>query len=263
MFSDTPVVPASIALPATQHDPTPREALTRELTRQDDVRELLANDRPVGPAAIIQIPVEMITTLHGMMIDVDLHLLRADALPAGATESPELLHELVLEPMLARHPVFARAEVRTSGRGLHVLLLLDPPVVFTDAAERDRWAASVKVVQSILPSDPDAPGIAATTRPVGSVNSKTGRRVEVLKPGAPVAPDDVLKLVEAIRARPFAIVAKMLVGGRTSPCPVCRKPGTRLGVQNAVGRCYGSCRKVTIGQLFGAFMHFPPTDVKE
>ena len=47
--------------------------------------------------------------------------------------------------MLARHPAYARAQVRDTGRGLHAVLRFDPPVTFESDAERERWAAVVKV----------------------------------------------------------------------------------------------------------------------
>ena len=49
----------------------------------------------------------------------------------------------------------------------------------------NRWAAAVKIVQCVLPTDPDCPGITALTRPVGSVNGKNGAAVRVLKTMSP------------------------------------------------------------------------------
>ncbi len=219
-----------------------------------DTRESLVNDRPRGPVGAIQIPMEMITCLHGIMIDIDPHLLRADALPDGALESPAALYDLAVRAWLARHPVFAKAEVRSTGRGLHVLLWIEPAVEFSDPGERDRWAAVVKIVQSILPSDPHAPGITALTRPLGSTNSKTGRPVEVLKSGTSVKPAEAIDLANEIAAHPFRIASQLLVGKHTATCPVCRKPGSRLGVMDRAGRCYGSCGKVSLGMLLGSFM---------
>ncbi len=219
-----------------------------------DYRESLVNDRKTGLAATIQIPKEMITSLHGIMIDIDPHLLRADALPAGSLETPTKLYELAVRYWLARHPLYTKAEVRSSGSGLHVLLGIEPAVVFECPGERDRWAAIVEIVQSILPSDPHAPGITALTRPLGSINSKTGNTVETLKTGVPIKPDELLHFVETIRVRPFWIAAQLLVGDHISPCPVCRKRDTRLGVMDRVGRCYGSCGNVSLGMLLGSFM---------
>jgi hypothetical protein len=152
--------------------------------------------------------------------------------------------------MLGRHPVLAAAEVRDTGRGVHALIHLDPPVVFTTTGERDKWAAAVEVVQRVLPTDPDAPGLTALTRPVGSINSKTGRAVSVLKTGTPVAPAEVLALAEDVRRTPFRTIVGIVFGPQTSPCPICRKPDTRLGVFDKSGVCYGGCGKVKVDRVF-------------
>ncbi len=204
-----------------------------------DARERLVNEGETGPITMVSIPAAMITKLRGIMLDFDPDLYDPARLPSGATESPEQLFESFVGPMLGRHPLFGKAEVRDTGRGLHALLWLDPAVVFENEAEREKWAGLVEVVQRTLPADPHAPGMTALTRPVGSTNSKTGRPVSVLKPGRPVAPAEIVKFYDEVRAKPFAVVAGMLFGGKTAPCPCCRKPGTRLGVSSRTGSCYG------------------------
>lgn len=217
------------------------------------IREQLANGGESGPENRVSIPVAMITKLRGIMEDFDPDLYDREKLPPGATESPLKLFETFVGPMLDRHPLFAKAEVRDSGRGLHALLWFDPPVEFRTEGERTRWAAAVKAVQRTLPADRHAPGITAMTRPVGSINNKTGRAVSILKKGTPVSPDEVLKFVAELQAKPFKVVADIVLGPNTSPCPICRKPNTRLGVLERHGMCYGGCGKPTLGRVFDTF----------
>jgi hypothetical protein len=219
-----------------------------------DLREQLANDCACGEIEKVSVPKELITSLHGVLLDFDPKWFRADRLPAGALDSPEQLHRLFVSRLLARHPVYARAEVRVSGTGLHGILWVSPPAVMSSSADQDRWAAAVRIIQTVLPTDPDCPGITALTRPIGSINGKNGEVVCVLKAGTPVTSDDVLELVAEIREAPFRVAAEMLVGTEVSPCPVCRRDGTKLGIMDHTGRCYGGCGRVTHDKLLDAFM---------
>jgi hypothetical protein len=144
--------------------------------------------------------------------------------------------------------------VRDSGRGLHVIFWFEEPVAFQTDGERQRWAGIVQVVQAILPIDPDQPGITALTRPVGSINSKTGRKVRCLKPGTPVPIAEVLKLYEQMSGAPFRTVMGVLFGAdRVLPCPVCRAEGSALAALDFVGRCY-ACGTVKLERLYDAFL---------
>jgi hypothetical protein len=108
------------------------------------------------------------------------------------------------------------------------------------------------VVQYTLPVDVNAPGIIATTRPVGSVNSKNGAVVELLRPGQSVTPKQVEEFVARVEKAPFKEIATVLIADtQVSPCPVCRGEGSRLDVLDRVGMCY-ACGKVNIEQLFDA-----------
>jgi hypothetical protein len=227
-----------------------------------DLREQLVNGRECGEIERVSVPKELITALHGVLLDFDPKWFRSDRLPASALDSPDQFHTLFVGPMLARHPVYARAEVRASGTGLHGILLIEPAVVLSTSADQDRWAANVRIVQTVLPTDPDCVGITALTRPVGSVNGKNGAVVRVLRAGTPVTPDDVMELVAEIVAAPFRVTAEMLVGPVVSPCPVCRKEGTKFGILDYTGRCYGGCGKVTHEKLFDAFL-LPRTSAGE
>jgi hypothetical protein len=143
--------------------------------------------------------------------------------------------------------VLEHLEVRISGTGLHAILWFDPPVDFGDEAERTRWCSIVKVVQAVLPTDPMAPGITATTRALGSVNTKNGQEVRRLEEGHSVSPADVIALQQEMCAAPFKTLFQILTGDeRMSPCPFCRKES--LVALKHVGKCYG-CGKVTFEQL--------------
>jgi hypothetical protein len=229
-----------------------------------DFREQPFNTRSTGPITRVQFSQETITALHGVVFDIDLNLFRDDAPNVTPGAGPEQFHERTLRPWLDRHPVLARAEVRDSGRGLHVLLWFDQPVVFENESERQRWAGIVKVVQAALPIDPDQPGITALTRPIGSTNGKTGRPVTCLQPGSPVPVGDVLELYERMVWQPFRTVMGILLGGdRINPCPVCRAEGTSLSALDYVGQCYGSCGKVKIEDLYDLFLVARPAPGKE
>ncbi len=167
-----------------------------------DCREQPYNLREVGPIEAVQLPVAMITSLYSICTDVDLTLFAPKAPVVGADVGPKQFLKKTLVTWLSRHPALAAAEVRHTGRNLHVLLNLEEPVVFSTEAERRRWDGIVRAVQAALPSDPDAPGLTALTRPVGSINSKTGKAVSILRPGTPVPADAVVGLADAmIRAR--------------------------------------------------------------
>lgn len=227
-----------------------------------DAREQLVNLGERGPTDRVSIPEAMVTKLNGILLDFDPDLYDPKMLPPGVTESPQKLFEGFVGPMLARHPVYAKAEVRDSGRGLHAILWFDPPVVFETEAERERWSAIVKIVQKALPTDPACEGITRMTRPVGSTNKKTGRKVSVLKEGTPVTAEEVAGLVAEVRAKPFKVVAGLLLDPVAPYCPVCGKSDARLGVMDNRGLCYSGKHKPTVGDLFDSVFAPRPTAKK-
>ena len=152
------------------------------------------------------------------------------------------------------------AMVLNTGTGIHVIPRFDPAVELTSAAEQHRFATLVRAVQCSLPADPHAPGITGLTRAVGSVNSKNGATVEVLRPGEPIDPGAVGAFVERLLKAPFRTVATILLGDeRVLPCPVCRGEGTRLDVLDHAGMCYARCGKVTLAMLFDCVFRPLPT----
>ena len=217
---------------------------------QIDLREQLFNDGAVGPIAHVQLPVETITSLRGILFDLDLPLMHASPLLPQLPENPRGFYDGTVKVWLSRNTTLAKSEVRNSGAGIHAILRLSEPVVFHSDAERNRWAGIVQVVQAALPIDPDQPRITATTRAIGSVNSKNGQTVELLANGEPVSVEEVMSLFDAMIKSPFKTVFKILGGGDDLlPCPICGKPGTRLRALDYVGRCYGSCGKVGLKDL--------------
>jgi hypothetical protein len=222
---------------------------------QVDLREQLYNAREVGPIDRVQLPLENITEIHAIGFDLDLELYRPDSLIGPALGSPAEFAEQSLVPMLARHPALRGAEVRDTGRNLHAIIWFDQPVVFQYDGIRRRWAGYVKVIQAALPIDPDMPGITALTRPVGSINGKTGRPVATLRAGTPVPVADVLALYDQMVRAPFRTVMGIIFGAeRVSPCPVCGVAGSSLSALDREGRCYGNCGKVKIDRLYDTIL---------
>jgi hypothetical protein len=211
-----------------------------------DARQALFNEGAIGPIEHIQVSTERIVRLNGILFDIDATNLSAGPLLPGLSSDCEEFYEHCVRRWL-NHPVLGQLEVRASGTGLHAILWLDPPVEFGDEAERIRWCSIVKVVQAVLPTDPMAPGITATTRALGSVNTKNGRDVRRLKEGQAISPADVIALQQEMCAAPFSTLFHILTGSdRISPCPFCGKES--LVALNHVGKCYG-CGKVTFERL--------------
>lgn len=219
-----------------------------------DVRKQLFNRQEVGPIERIQLLAVNITSLHAILYDIDPHMYRNEIATEKVRSSPRLFFAEVLEPLLQRDDVLRRAEVRDSGTGLHVLIRIEPAIEFESVGERERWSGVVKVVQAALPTDPRAPGITATTRATGSINSKNGRKVRRLKEGTPVKADEILALFERLRDRPFRTVANVLFGGdHITPCPSCHADGSSLVALDRIGQCY-RCGKVPLSALYDHFL---------
>lgn len=215
-----------------------------------DVRERIQNEGGTGSFADVQLPAERITKLNGIILDLDPKLLAPGNGIFEPDDSPRAFYDKIVNA-LGRHPLARSAEVRISGTGVHLILWLQPAVELMTAADQRRWSLIVRAVQTSLPSDPDMPGITAVTRPVGSINSKNGARVEKLKDGERIDPATVEEFIDLLRRRPFREVALPLLGEeRVSPCPVCRRSNTRMDVLDWVGKCYESCGKITLGHLY-------------
>ncbi len=220
-----------------------------------DERLQLFNDRQRGTIEDVSVAEAAITSLHAILLDFDPDRLLRSVVPLSLREDPKKFWKCAIQPWLERSPVLAKSKVVASGRGLHVIIRMSPSVEFETEAERQKWAAVVKVAQKLLPTDPDCPGITALTRPVGSINGKNGKKVRLFRRGEAVSPDEVLGLCKQAVSRPFATVAGLLFGtARIAPCPVCEQEGSRLDVLDHVGMCYGGCGKVRLGQIFDLFL---------
>lgn len=224
-----------------------------------DLREALVNDRAVGPINQVQLSAERVTTLHGIMFDLDPKILIPENLLFPPAETPEEFY-LAIKPILDRHALAHRAEVRVSGTGLHLIVWMRPAAELKSAADQRRWGTIVKVVQRTLPVDPDMPGITAVTRPVGSTNGKNGAVVKTLAIGEAVAPEVVEQFMATLVPGPFREIATLLLGEpRVRPCPVCKAGGSRLDILDWAGMCYGNCGKITLEHLFDA-IYLPRPD---
>jgi hypothetical protein len=230
---------------------------------QIDWRQQLFNKQECGPVTRVSLPAEAITSLHGILFDIDPRLFRSEVASDEVRSSPAKFYEQVVAPRLARHPALEGAEVIDSGRGLHVIPRFESPVEFVTDTDRRRWHAIIRVVQRALPTDPCAPGITALTRPVGSVNAKNGATVKRLRVATPISTAPVLALYEQMRARPFATVMHILCGNtRVSPCPICAREGSVLSAFDHAGSCYGGCGRPKLPKLYGAFLASPTVSSK-
>jgi hypothetical protein len=216
---------------------------------QVDLREQLFNDGKIGKVKEISTQEDLITSLRGVLLDIDLCLLASSWLVPDPTITPAEFYSKNVAIWLTRHPVLCKAEVRCSGSGLHVLLMLDKPVELATEKDRTRWATRIEILQAILPTDPNAPGLRAMTRPVGSVNGKNGAKVELLQQGQGITIEELVTLTDQLVATPFKTIVAILAGrARLSPCPICTNEESSLGAGLQYGSCY-SCGKVPLGRL--------------
>lgn len=242
------------AIKASAQDSTSRYK-KKSTGSQLDRREQLYNECRKGSIKRVQVPEVMITSLSGILLDIDPLRFRRASVPPRSRLDPAKFYNRFMRKMLRRHPVLEKAEVRMSGTGLHIIMRFAKPVVFSSDSDRQRWAGIVKAIQRLLPTDPDCPGITAVTRPVRSINSKSNRKVQQLHQGEPVPVEEVITLFEELCISPFRTVASLLFGtAQIEPCPVCRADGSRLEVMDRVGKCYGGCGKVRLGNLYDIFL---------
>jgi hypothetical protein len=218
----------------------------RRSERDLSEREAIYNGRARGPVDEIACPVEQVAAICGFMIDIDTKLLDPNVVGEDAAAVSQSLYDQHVSRWLERDPVLAKAEVRDTGGGLHVLLILDEPLIVA-AGQQRRWDEVARGLLSVLPSDPRAPGINVMTRPIGAINLKYAppREVRLLREGKPVSKAEILGLVGRVVDAPARLWMSLFCGGeRVSPCPLCRKENTSLGVAGAWQlRCY-ECGRV-------------------
>ena len=141
---------------------------------QNDKREALFNDQAVGPASHIQVAREGVTRLAGLVVDMDADPLKANRWFPPADNAEDFFK--LIGAVFDRHPVLRHAEVRDTGRWLHLIVLFSEPVELRTAQEQRLWTKIHKLLIASVPSDANAQALITLTRPVGSVNSKAVRR---------------------------------------------------------------------------------------
>jgi hypothetical protein len=230
-----------------------------------DQREALFNARATGTFRDVMVREYEVTSIHGILLEIDGECLRIgkiiDAMPADGFE----LYKRHVKSWLDNHPVLRKAEVRFSGRWIHCILWFDTPVEIKSDRQRELWKAVIEAVQRSLPTDPEAPSLLAMTRPIGSVNSKTGRPVKLIKAGEAVTEAELLNFADDLARRGFATITQILFGSvSVSPCPFCLEEGSTLqavssryrttdpSISNR-GSCY-HCGKLSLGFVMDAVL---------
>jgi hypothetical protein len=221
----------------------------------DDIREATFNGRESGPAFSIARPVDQVSAIHGFMIDLDCGILNPAVVGQECVESADILYERHVQGWLDRDAVLAKAEVRNTGHGLHVLLWLGDPIICAGDNAR-RWDKIARGLRNVLPGDPNLNGIIAMTRPVGATNNKhePAKTVTQVRAGERVSREEILDLHKRVATAPGRLWMQVLHGGeRTSPCPLCRGEATSLGVAGSWQvRCY-ECGRVDAAGLIYRF----------
>lgn len=234
-----------------------------------DQREALFNAGRIGTAKEIAVTVAEVTRLNGILLELDIECLRVGPVLKKACRDGHELFAEVGRTWFGNHPLFSKAEVRFSGRGLHGILWLASPIVFDSPRKRELWQQVIRAVQRALPTDPAAPDLLGMTRPIGSINSKTGRHVERLRAGEPVTEAEILSFCDDLHRRGMATVMTVLFGSTTvCPCPKCGDPEQSLAAVSTArttaanvgnrGRCY-ECGNVTLTDLLELVFHGRPS----
>jgi hypothetical protein len=220
----------------------------------DDERESLVNACERGPANRVTPRVEEVAAIHGFMTDLDCKILGPAVIGEAGVESPDVLYEDHVRKWLDRDPILTKAEVRSTGGGLHVILRLDEPII-CGPGEAVMWDEVARGVRNALPGDPNLNGIIALTRPIGVTNSKYDppREVRLLRPGELVTRDEVLDLNRRVTEQPARLWMRLFFGGeRVSPCPFCGKESLGVAGHWQV-RCYACGRMDAAALLYRFF----------
>lgn len=224
----------------------------------DDVREATFNGGEHGPAYVISRPVDQVSCINYFMIDLDCGILDPKTVGEAAVFSADELYEKHVRDWLDRDPVLAKAEVRNTGHGLHILLRLDDPIICTGDDAR-RWDKIARGLRNALPGDPKLNGIIAMTRPVGAMNNKyePAKTVTQLRAGAPVSREEILDLGRRVASAPARLWMRVFHDGeRVSPCPFCNGKDASLGVAgNWQVQCY-ECGRMDAAAL--VYRHYSP-----
>jgi len=227
-----------------------------------DQREALFNGGAIGVFSDVMVQEHEVTLVRGILLEIDGECLNFGGILGPPCLDGTELYERHVRKWLDNHPVLRKCEVRFSGRWVHCILRFAKPVEIRSDRQRELWKTLIRAVQRSLPTDPEAPSLLAMTRPIGSVNSKTGRGVELLRAGDPVTVVEVLQFGEDLTRRAFATTAQILFGTTTvSPCPICREEESILRCNSSHyrttnpkitnrGSCY-HCGRVTLADMIG------------
>lgn len=237
-------------LPARVEEENTKTA-DRQHTGKDDLREQLFNEGQKGIFTQVSTKVEFVTEVTAVLLDIDPALYAHSPLIPITDAAAEELYRKHVKRWIGRDSTLAKAEVRISGRGLHVLLRPMSPIVLSDDRDRERWGARIAAIQASLPIDPRQPGMNALTRPLGSKNSKNGATVRRLKKSEPISLEELEGLATRMINEPFSRLIHILTGGsKVAPCPFCRKPNSNFVAFAKSGRCY-ECGNVSLEKLMG------------
>lgn len=235
--------------------------VTKDLVNVD-LRESLYNGHAVGLAQDIQLPREAVTRLHGLVIDLDANVLKPNPWFPPAETAESFLTGIT--PVLSRHPILRHAEIRDTGRWLHAIVWFKDAIELHTAADQQRALGLHRMLKASVPSDPAAQALITMTRPVGSINSKTGMPVRMLRPGDPVPADVFLEWANEVQKKPFETLGMILFGERrTKPCPYCDSENSYLDLGEVVGFCYGPCKRVPLKRIHEPFFKGTPTTKNE
>jgi hypothetical protein len=236
---------------------------TRGKKGSDDIREATFNTGERGPAYAIATGVDQISCINCFVIDLDCGILDPNVVGETASQSADDLYGKHVRGWLERDPVLAKAEVRNTGHGLHVLLWLDEPIICSGEDAR-RWDKIARGVRNALPGDPKLNGIIAMTRPVGATNNKyePAKTVTQLRAGEPISREEILDLGHRLVNTPAHLWMRVFHGGeRVSPCPLCCGGNTSLGVAgNWQVQCY-ECGRVDAASL--VYRHYSTEFLKK
>lgn len=237
-------------------------AVTQTRVDVSDQREALFNGGAVGTAKDVMVQEHELTLVRGILLEIDGECLNFEGLLGPPCLDGKDLYERHVRGWLDNHPVLRKCEVRFSGRWVHCILQFAKPVEIKRDRHREHWKTIIRAVQRSLPTDPEAPSLLAMTRPIGSVNSKMGRRVELLREGEPVTQAEVLQFAEDLACRAMSTAAQILFGTTSiSPCPLCSEVDSTLHCAASQyrttnpkianrGTCY-HCGRVTLDALLG------------
>jgi len=243
---------------ASPHGNTADPSVTGDTTKpcfpEGDSRQQLFNAGSIGTFREIQLNADQIYKQTGILFDLDPKYIKVSSLTPHAPLDPDAYYYSVASKWMSRDPVLQKLEVRASGTGLHAILWLQDPPQFDTDGLRERWTGITQTVQTALPSDPNAPHITASTRPIGSINSRNGATVKLLATGSPVTQEEVLKLYTDMERSPFKTVLRVLSGQeKVTPCPICMLPGSKLSAMDQKGKCY-KCGTVELSELLDSVM---------